>query len=146
MYVVNVEVYLHRDDRWLLIRRGEQEEHAPGILGGPGGKVEQTGFLTDILEETARREVLEEVGVDLTGVAFSYVESTLFTADNGALVINVVLAAALPAGAEPYAASLDEVAGLQWLTAEEALGDAKCPEWTGRALARAEEGRIRSAR
>ncbi|GIH22176.1 hypothetical protein Aph01nite_04860 [Acrocarpospora phusangensis] len=39
-FVVNIEVFLERDGRWLLIRRGEKEAHAPGTLAGIGGKVE----------------------------------------------------------------------------------------------------------
>ncbi|PWU43857.1 hypothetical protein DLE60_27150 [Micromonospora globispora] len=42
-FVVNVEVFLHRDGRWLLIRRSEQEDNAPGLLSGIGGKVEFAG-------------------------------------------------------------------------------------------------------
>lgn len=70
-------MYLHQDGRWLLIKRSDQEAHAPGILAGPGGKVEVGGPepIVDILEQTAVRDALEEVGVDLTGVALSYVES-----------------------------------------------------------------------
>ncbi|GIH60533.1 hypothetical protein [Microbispora siamensis] len=42
-FVVNVEVFLERDGRWLLIRRGAKEAHAPGMLAGVGGKVEADG-------------------------------------------------------------------------------------------------------
>jgi hypothetical protein len=43
-FVVNVEVFLHPGDRWLLIRRGDPEAHAPGTLAGVGGKVEAPGL------------------------------------------------------------------------------------------------------
>jgi 8-oxo-dGTP pyrophosphatase MutT (NUDIX family) len=144
-YVVNVEVYLHRGDRWLLIKRSEQEAHAPGILAGPGGKIEIDGVqpVVDIVELTARREVLEEVGVDIDGVPLAYVESCYFTTDDGDPVINVVVAGTLPEAAEPYAASGEEVAGLLWLTADEALTHPNCRLWTHRALAKAEEIRRR---
>jgi len=70
---VNVEVFLERDGRWLLLQRGTQETHAPGVLAGVGGKVEidGAGAGADVLEETARREVTEEIGVDLTEVALT---------------------------------------------------------------------------
>lgn len=135
-YVVNVEVFLHRDGRWLLIRRGA-EMHAPGTLAGPGGKVEVEGEVPGVLEETGRREVLEEVGVDLTGTSFSYVDSARFVTDDGDPVVNVILAAPLPAGAQPDAASPDEVAGVVWVTLDEALADPDCPPWTRRSLTRA---------
>lgn len=140
-FVVNVEVYLHRDGRWLLIRRGAEEAHAPGTLAGPGGKVElpadaEPGL--DILETTGAREVLEEVGVRVS--TLSYVESVYFRSDSGNPVVNVVFAGPMPDGEQPYIASVDEVAGLEWLTCEEALAD--CPPWTERALRKAERLRI----
>ncbi|WP_144124981.1 NUDIX hydrolase [Catellatospora sichuanensis] len=137
-FVVNVEVHLHQDGRWLLIRRSEQEAHAAGLLSGVGGKAEPgTGEMTDILEETARREVAEEIAVDLTGVPLTYVESSLFTADDGDLVVNVVFAADLPADARPVVAAPDEVAAIQLMTVEEAEDDPKCPYWISRSLRRA---------
>ncbi|MCW3842286.1 NUDIX domain-containing protein [Micromonospora yasonensis] len=128
-FVVNVEVFLHRDGRWLLIRRSAREDHAPGLLSGVGGKVEPAGDGDDVLAETARREVAEEVGVDLTGVTLSYVESRAFTTDDGDPVVNVVFAGPLPAEAEPAVASPEEVAGLVWVTLAEAEADATCPPW-----------------
>ncbi|NUO56778.1 MAG: NUDIX domain-containing protein, partial [Hamadaea sp.] len=130
-YVVNVEVVLHRDGRWLLIRRGN-EGHAAGTLAGPGGKVETDGFLPGVLEATGRREVLEEIGLDLDGVPMAYVGNSLFVSDDGDTVVNVVFAAEVPPGAEPYAASPEEVAEILWLTTEEALAHPACPPWTRR--------------
>jgi hypothetical protein len=40
MFVVNVEVFLRRGDRCLLIRRGEGMSNAAGLLAGVGGKAE----------------------------------------------------------------------------------------------------------
>lgn len=142
-YVVNVEVYLHRGQRWLLIQRSDQEAHAPGILAGPGGKVEVEGAepVEDVVEMTARREVLEEIGIVIDEVQLTYVESGYFRADDGDPVINIVVAGAMPEAAEPYAVSDEEVAGLLWLTAEEAQDHPKCPPWTRRALGKAERVR-----
>jgi 8-oxo-dGTP pyrophosphatase MutT (NUDIX family) len=87
-----------------------------------------------VLEQTARREVAEEIGVDLTGVRLVYAESALFVTDDGDPVINVVFGAALPSGAQPIAASPDEVAELLWLTAAQAQSHPDCPVWTIRGL------------
>ncbi|GAB4049968.1 NUDIX hydrolase [Catellatospora paridis] len=135
-FVVNVEVHLHRDGRWLLIRRSEREARAAGLLSGVGGKVDLPvgPVIPDILEQTARREVAEEINVDLTGVPLTYVESSLFTADGGDLVVNVVFAAALPADAEPVPASPDEVADIVHLTFAEADADPNLPPWIRRSL------------
>lgn len=135
-YVVNVEVFLRRDDRWLLIRRSAHESHAPGTLGGVGGKLDigGEGSRDDVLELTARREVKEEVGVDLTGVELAHATNSYFVSDDGDPVVNVVLAGAMPAGAEPRIASPDEVAEIVWLTLAEAEADPNCPPWTIRSL------------
>ncbi|MBB2743788.1 UNVERIFIED_ORG: 8-oxo-dGTP diphosphatase [Microbispora rosea subsp. rosea] len=136
-FVVNVEVFLERDGRWLLIRRGRREAHAPGTLAGVGGKVEVDGAGLDVLEETARREVAEEIGVDITGAGLSYVESGFFVTDDGDPVVNVVFRATMPPHAQPVAASPEEVEEFLWLTTAEAEGDPDCPPWTSRSLRRA---------
>ncbi|MFD2348763.1 NUDIX domain-containing protein [Nonomuraea ferruginea] len=128
-FVVNVEVFLRRDGRWLLIRRGDGEAHAPGTLSGVGGKAEPDGAGQRVLEETARREVAEEIGVDLTGVPLTYASSGFFVTDDGDPVVNVVFAAPMPPQAEPVAAAPAEVAGFVWLTTAEAEADPACPPW-----------------
>ncbi|MEV4110197.1 NUDIX domain-containing protein [Nonomuraea sp. NPDC049695] len=135
-FVVNVEVFLERDGRWLLIRRGHQEAHAPGTLAGIGGKAEADGVESGILEQTARREVAEEVGVDLTGTDLTYVDSAFFVTDDGDPVINVVFRGELPPRARPVAAAPEEVAELVWLTLEEAEAHPDCPPWALRSLRR----------
>jgi 8-oxo-dGTP diphosphatase len=106
-----------------------------------GGKVDAGALGTAVLEETARREVAEEIGVDLTGVdltgiEFRYVSSVSFTTDDGDPIINVVFAAPLPVDAQPTAAAPDEVADILWLTETEAAADPNCPPWTLTALSR----------
>ncbi|MEV0513827.1 NUDIX domain-containing protein [Nonomuraea sp. NPDC050405] len=133
---MNVEVFLERDGHWLLIQRGMQEANAPGVLAGVGGKVEIDGAGADVLEETARREVAEEIGVDVTGVVLIYVGSEFFVTDDGDPVINVVFRGELPAHAQPMAASAQEVAGFVWLTVAEAEANANCPPWVLRSLRR----------
>ena len=134
-YVVNVPVLLRRRERWLLIRRGAGESHAPGQLCDVGGKVDSRAAAEpDILESTARREVLEEVGLDITGVPLCFAESALFTTDDGDPVVNVLFAADLPDGPQPRIAAPDEVAELDWLTWAEAAGRPDCPPWTLRML------------
>ena len=38
-YIVNVEVIIVKEGRYLMVTRGEQEIHSPGVLTVPGGKV-----------------------------------------------------------------------------------------------------------
>lgn len=138
-YVVNVEVAIVRDGRYLLIVRGAAETHAPGTLSLPGGKVEGTGQIDDVLEETARREAAEEVGLDIAG-PLAYVRSTGFVSDDGDPVVDVVFLARTAAG-DAIAREPDEVAGIVWLTAAEVAADPQAPPWTRLSVARAEEVR-----
>jgi 8-oxo-dGTP diphosphatase len=140
-YVVNVEAAVVRDDRYLLIIRGANEAHAPGMLALPGGKVEQAGDAISILEATLRRELREEVGVEIEDDLL-YVDSTAFVADDGAQVIDVVFLCRHRAGdARPLAS--DEVAQVMWMTAAEVLADPRTPPWTRRSVELAEQRRNR---
>ncbi len=139
-YLVNVEVIICREGQYLTIIRSENEEHAPGTLSFPGGKVEDAGITQDILEETARREALEEVNVTISELA--YVESKSFRGDDGNDVVDIVFLAKYLSG-EPTPGDPDEVESLTWLTAEEIRQHPKSPEWTIDSITRAEEVRER---
>lgn len=67
-YIVNVEEAILKDGRYLMVVRGEAETHARGALTFPGGKVEAAGDFQDVLEGTLRREIREEVGVEVDWV------------------------------------------------------------------------------
>lgn len=82
LYIVNVEAAIYKDDKWLIIKRSEKEEHAPGLLSFVGGKVETNVAQDGILEETLRREIIEEVGIKVSET-IHYVESKSFVLDNG---------------------------------------------------------------
>jgi ADP-ribose pyrophosphatase YjhB (NUDIX family) len=138
-FIVNVEAALVRDDRYLLIVRGANESHAPGMLALPGGKVEPDGADVAILEATLRRELREEVGVE-AGDDLIYVDSTAFVADDGQPVINVVFLCRYRAGdARPVAS--EEVARVVWVTAAEVLADSRTPPWLRRSIELAEQRR-----
>jgi 8-oxo-dGTP pyrophosphatase MutT (NUDIX family) len=139
-FIVNVEVAVVREGRYLAIERGSGEEFGAGWLVFPGGKVDADVDTPGILEETARREVLEEVGLIIDG-PIAYVESHTFAIDV-APVLDVVMLARSDQG-EPYPASADdEVADLSWLTLEEFLDDPRTQEWTRKSLELVERRRI----
>ncbi len=137
-YIVNVEVIICREGQYLTVIRSENEVHAPGALSFPGGKVEDAGVTQDILEETARREAEEEVGVTVSELA--YVESKSFRADDGNQVIDIVFLARYLSG-EPTPGDPDEVESLTWMTAEEIRQHPRSPDWTVDSITRAEDVR-----
>ncbi|ELZ74813.1 mutT/NUDIX family protein [Haloferax larsenii JCM 13917] len=124
-YVVNVEGAVVRDGTYLLIERAAEEEHAAGMLAFPGGKVEQPPGHSAPIESTARREIDEEVGVEVGSV--EYVHSRTFEAV-GTQCINVVTLCEYEGG-EAHARAPDEVAAVHWLSPEEIRDHDDAPEY-----------------
>lgn len=136
-YFVNVEGVVQRESKILFIVRGPGESHAAGALAFPGGKVEKTPAALDILEDTLRREIREETGVEVHP-RMIYLNSSAFTSDDGRPFVDVVFLCAWQSG-EPRISDPDEVADIRWLTAEEVLADPATPPWTRKSLTLAEE-------
>ena len=126
MFFVNVEGAIYKDNKWLLIRRSEKEEHAGGQLSLVGGTVEQEGHTTDILERTLKREVREEVGVEVDNLI--YVNSSTFVTGANEHVVDIVFLCQY-IGGEAYAKSTDEVDEVLWLTTEEIMSDPSLPSY-----------------
>jgi 8-oxo-dGTP diphosphatase len=137
-YIVNVEGAIAREGRYLLVIRGPGETHAAGMLSLVGGKVENAVERADILEVTLRREILEEVGVEIG--AMEYVLSKSFgSADEP--VVDVVFLCAF-AGGEPRIVDPDEVSAIRWMNAQEVQDDPDAPIWTKRDVQAAEAKRL----
>lgn len=116
MFIVNIEGAIFNDDKWLIIERSKKEEHAGGLLSLVGGKVEQEGNSSEILERTVKREIYEKVDVvvkrDLT-----YVYSTSFVTDSGENVVDIVFLCEYESG-KAIAKSPNEVKSVHWMAAE----------------------------
>jgi 8-oxo-dGTP diphosphatase len=138
LYIVNVEAAVCHEGRYLMIVRGLSEELAPGTLTPPGGKVEIGGLVYDVLEETLRREVREETGVDVQD-GFAYVESHSFDA-SGVTVVDIVFLTRYLRG-EPRAEDEEEIAGIEWVTFDELMTDSRTMEWTRDTMRKVEEKR-----
>ena len=139
-YVVNVEGVIVKEGHYLLAIRSDKEDHAPGGLAPPGGKVEGTGSAANILETTLRREIAEEVGLEVQD-EMVYLESNAFVADDGDPVVDVVFLCRYKAGTA-VAATSAEVAGVQWMTADEVRGHPQIAPWTRQSIELAERKRL----
>ena len=128
MFVVNVQVALRCKDVLLVIGRSKDETHAGGTLDIPGGKVDTVELGPAVLEAAARREVLEETGVSITG-GLRYVCSASFRTQEGHPVINVVFAATATEVAPPIPQA-SEVSFAQWVPFTEVLRHPDLPAWT----------------
>jgi len=124
LYIVSVEAAIFAGDRWLVAKRSEEEEHAPGTLSLVGGKVEVTGDSPAVLEKTLVREVMEEVGIEVRD-EMVYLESKAFVTDKGEPVVDVVFLCEHKCG---QARPVDpEVEAVHWMTAEEVMEEEKAP-------------------
>ena len=135
-YTVTACLLVRRGERWLLSVRGAGVGYAPGRLGLIGGHVEDDDPAQDVLEATARRELLEETGLDLTGLPLRYVESARFAAGEDDLQVTVTFVADAPPGAEPSVRSA-ELAEVGWWTLADLEADARCPDWLPGLISRA---------
>jgi 8-oxo-dGTP diphosphatase len=124
-YVVNVDAAVVRGDEYVVVERSGGETHAAGELAFPGGKVEPDVDANPI-EATARREVREEVGVDVGDVA--YVCSNAFVADDGTQCLNVVTRCEYESG-DPTVREPGEVADAFWLSHDALLDHRDVPPY-----------------
>ena len=137
-YEANVCVLLRRAGRWLLTVRAAQVTYLPGLIGLVGGHVEPV-VGADVFEATARREALEETGLDLTDVPLHYLSSELYLGAQDQPVLTVTYAAELPAGPEPRLADPAELVAVGWWTADELRRADNCPAWLPPLLVAADE-------
>jgi 8-oxo-dGTP diphosphatase len=137
-YIVNVEGAIFKDGRYLMIVRGE-EEYAPGGLSFPGGKVEGAGGADGVLEETLRREIDEEVGLEVHD-EMAYVRSSAFVAE-GHPVVDVVFLCRYKSGTA-FAADPGEIAAVRWMALSEAVAHPETAPWTRHSLELAEKVRL----
>lgn len=131
--IVNVEIVVERDGRYLLIVRSEDEAYGAGWLTLPGGKLEPDATGQRALETTAQRELKEEVDLDVALDDLVYVESHVFVVET-VPVLDVVMRTRAAKG-EPRPVDPAEVAGVVWLTAEEIATHPNVPSWTRTSVA-----------
>lgn len=136
-FLVNVEAAVYRDGEYLLIERAAAEDHAAGELALVGGTVER-GAAEPALESTVRREVREEVGVEVTGLV--YVTSRTFRTDGGAACVDVVFLGRHGAG-EATVEAPEEVASTAWFAPAEVASHPDVPSYVRDDVAAAEERR-----
>lgn len=83
---VGVKVLLKNPDgKYLLMRRSDYEAGAAGKWDIPGGRIE----VADGLRENLAREVMEEVGLTLTGEAKVIAAQDIFTKDGARHVVRI---------------------------------------------------------
>lgn len=134
---VAVAVFIERENGdILLIRRGK--EPARGKLAPPGGFVD----IGETAEDAVRREIREEVGLDLKAVYFLCSAPNRY--DYGGVrypVLDFFFTASVPDGAAP--AALEEVESFQWVNPREIKPDELAFQSMRAAFAQWREGRTK---
>lgn len=138
-FIVNIEAAIVRDGRYLIVKRGPDEDHAAGALSLVGGKIEAGDRLDNAVEATLHREIYEEVGLRIHD-EFIYLDSVVFTADDNQRAANFVFMVRYKSG-EVHIDDPGEVAFVSWRTAADILADPDTPPWTRRSIALAEQKR-----
>ena len=90
LYPVLVNALVVKDGKILIAQRGLEEKHGPGKWCIPGGRLEHTGVVYEALQKTAKREVLEETGVEVEDKMYLVANNT-FQHDEDELQMIVVV-------------------------------------------------------
>ena len=144
IFIAATQCAVIRGDRFLVIVRADGIRDAPGALVFPGGKVEVEDGPGDVLETAVRREVLEETGISVSS-DLEYVRSLFYELDDGSPVVDTLFLGRYGDG-EPHIADTNEVAEVEWMTAEEILAHDKTPQWNRPDVLRVEALRRRRTR
>lgn len=130
-FIVNVEAAIYHKGKYLIIRRSEKEEHAGGLYSLVGGKVDFDESSLSVLEDNIKREVLEEIGIELSG-ELKYVHSTTFRVED-VQVLDIVFLSTDFVGT-PYIKSTDEISEIMWMSYEEIKEFEEIPPWTKKSI------------
>jgi ADP-ribose pyrophosphatase YjhB (NUDIX family) len=116
-HIVAVKAWVKKGDKYLLARRGMNEVHMPGVWSIPGGKVDECGETVNILQDTLKREVLEEVGLEITD-EIDLVFNNTFKRSDGASVVGLTFLCHWKSG---EAKPLEDTSEVKWFTLAELL-------------------------
>ena len=145
LFEVVTTAFIFRDDRVLLTRRAASKKRFPGLWTVPGGHLERADFegLTkdgeywyDVLETALRREVREEVGLQIGDIR--HIENLATIHPDGAVL---VLSCSASWAAGEVTLDRSEADAFTWATRDEAKAYeliSGLPEEIERAFARRE--------
>lgn len=128
-FLVVVECAIEFQDKFLFIKRPKGVQ-AEGLLAFPGGKVEYSdgGDNRDILIQAVKREVLEEVGLDLID-PIQFLTSSYFIDSYNIPVLDVIFHCKIKSHSVEVVPSLREVPEYYWLSLSEVLNHEDTPVW-----------------
>ena len=100
LHEVAITAIILKDKKFLITRRSQNKKRFTGKWTVPGGKLETDDYINlpretkdywyNILEKVLRREVLEEVGIEITNIEYLTSLSTIHDNGSPSLVISCV--------------------------------------------------------
>lgn len=100
LFEIVTTAIIRKDGKYLLTRRSMEKKRFPGMWTVPGGHLETEdyekfpkdteNYWYNVLEQTLRREVKEEVGLDISNVEYLTSLATTHGDKNPSLVISCV--------------------------------------------------------
>ncbi len=115
-YSVIINAVIEKDGKILISRRGLGEKHGPGKWSIPGGKLESTGVVYEALHETAKREALEEAGIEIEDSMELIANNTFQHNEDGLQTIAIVFLCHWKSG-DPK--PLEDTIDVRWINQEE---------------------------
>jgi len=115
-HLVLVNAVVEKDGKILVSQRSFEETHQSGSWTIPGGKVERTlGNVWNIIEETLKKEVMEEAGVEIKDNAQLLTNNT-FIRSTGQHVVALVFLCHWKSG---EGKPLEDTIDVKWITENE---------------------------
>ncbi|MBX4216166.1 NUDIX domain-containing protein [Candidatus Parcubacteria bacterium] len=126
LHEVAITAIIVKDGRYLITRRSANKKRFPGLWTVPGGKLESSDYLElekdtehywyNVLERTLKREVKEEVGLDIKHI--DYLTSLATVHADGAPSLVISCLAEYASG--EVILQKEESDDFAWVTSEEA--------------------------
>lgn len=98
LHEVAITAIVVKDNKYLITKRSPNKKRFPGMWTVPGGKMETSDYLRlpkdtehywyNVLERTLRREVKEEVGIDIENIEYVTSLATVHSDGGPSLVIS----------------------------------------------------------
>lgn len=128
LHEVAITAIIVKEGKYLIIRRSPNKKRFPGQWTVPGGKLETDDYTTlpkdtkdywyNVLERTLRREVAEEVGIEINHIEYLTSLAAVHADGNPSLVISCL---AEYAGGD-IKLQAEEADQFAWVSLEEAKG------------------------
>jgi 8-oxo-dGTP pyrophosphatase MutT (NUDIX family) len=126
LHEVVITAIIVKDSKFLITRRSANKKRFPGMWTVPGGKLETKDYINipkntefywyNVLEQVLKREVHEEVGLEIDNIEYITSLATVHKDGNPSLVISCI--AKYVSG--DVILQADETDDFKWVTADEA--------------------------